>query len=100
MNRNETNRGEGTAKKIGGAIKKGVGKIVGDEQLEAEGRAKELEGEAQAEAAKAAERTKGKKDETVGAIKNRIGQVLGSDEMAAEGKARELEGQARQRENK
>lgn len=100
MNQNETKRGEGTAKKIGGAIKKGVGKLVGDEQMEAEGHAKELEGEAQAEAAKAAERAKGKTEETVGAIKNRIGAVIGSDEMAAKGKVRELEGQERQRENK
>ena len=37
----ETNRGEGHAKELGGKLKKNVGKLVGNEQMEAEGAAKE-----------------------------------------------------------
>jgi uncharacterized protein YjbJ (UPF0337 family) len=97
---NESNKSEGTAEKIGGAIKKGVGALIGDEQMEAEGRAKELQGEARQEAAKANERTKGKVEEVAGAIKNRVGHIIDNDKMAAEGKAKELKGEERQEENK
>lgn len=96
---NESNKGEGAARELGGKIKKGVGALIGDEQMEAEGRAKELQGAAQKESAKAAERGKGELEEIGGAIKNRVGQVLGSDKMAAEGKVKELEGEARQKRN-
>src|SRR4051812_27773315 len=97
---NKSEKSEGTAEKIGGAIKKGVGKLVGDRTMEAEGRAKELHGEARREAAKASERTKGKVEELGGAIKNRVGHIIDDEEMAAEGKAKELEGEDRQESNR
>ena len=97
---NASNRGEGAATELGGVIKKNVGKVIGNEQMEAEGKAKELQGQAQQEAAKAAERGKGKVEEVVGAVKNRVGQVIDNEQMAAEGKAKELQGEARQKENK
>jgi uncharacterized protein YjbJ (UPF0337 family) len=97
---NASKRGEGVAEEIGGKIKKVAGKVIGDDQMEAEGLVKEKKGEAKQEAAKAAERTKGKVEEIVGAVKNRVGAVVGSDEMQAEGKAKELEGEARQAANK
>jgi uncharacterized protein YjbJ (UPF0337 family) len=90
-------RREGMAEKIGGKIKNAIGKVLGSEQLEAEGKAKELKGEAREEAAKATERTKGKVDETVGAVKNQAGAVLGNEQMQAEGKVEELKGEARQK---
>ena len=40
-----SNRSEGAAEEIGGKIKKGIGKLIGNEQMEAEGKAKELKGE-------------------------------------------------------
>ena len=60
---NAANRGEGAAEELGGKIKKTVGKVIGNEQMEAEGKAKELKGEAKQEAAKAGERTKGEVEE-------------------------------------
>src|SRR5690349_8694060 len=95
-----TERGEGKAKQVGGAIKKNIGKVVGDRQMEAEGEAKKLEGEAQEEAAKAAERTKGKIEDVAGKAQNRVGQVIDDDEMAAKGKAKELQGKLRQKANR
>jgi uncharacterized protein YjbJ (UPF0337 family) len=94
------NRGEGAAEKLGGKIKAGIGKMTGNEQMEAEGREKELQGAAKEEAAKASERTKGKIDEVMGAAKNRVGAVIDDERMKAEGKAKELEGEARQKANR
>ena len=93
------NRGEGIAEQIGGKIKEGIGKVLGNEQMQAEGRAKELKGEAREESAKAGERTKGKVEEVTGAIKNRVGAVIDNEQMQAEGKAKELKGEARQKAN-
>lgn len=97
---NASKRGEGVAEEVGGKIKKGVGKLLGNEQLEAEGEAKALQGKAKQETAKAAERTKGKVEEVVGATKNRVGALIGNRQMQAEGKAKELKGEARQKANR
>jgi uncharacterized protein YjbJ (UPF0337 family) len=96
---NESKRSEGVAHELGGKIKAGIGSLIGDEQLEAEGRAKELRGEAQKEEAKSAERFKGKVEEVVGAVKNRVGAVLDNERMTAEGRAKELRGEKRQKDN-
>jgi uncharacterized protein YjbJ (UPF0337 family) len=97
---NAHNRGEGFAEEMGGKVKKGIGKAIGNEQMEAEGKAKELKGEGKQEAAKAAERTEGKVEETKGTVKNRVGAFIGNEQMQAEGKAEELKGDARQKANK
>ncbi len=96
---NQANRGEGVAEQIGGKIKQGIGKVVGDDAMVAEGQTKEAKGEAREETAKAGERGKGKLEEAVGAVKNRVGAVLDDETMQAEGKAKELEGEARQKAN-
>jgi uncharacterized protein YjbJ (UPF0337 family) len=96
---NQSKRAEGAAEELGGKLKKGVGQLIGNEQMEAEGLVKEKKGEAKQEAAKASERTKGKVEEVVGAVKNRVGAVVDNEEMQAEGKAKELEGEARQKAN-
>ena len=97
---NKSKRAEGAAEQLGGKIKKGVGKVIGNEQMEAEGIVKEKKGEAKQEAAKASERTKGKVEEMVGTVKNRVGAVIDNEKMQAEGKAKELKGEARQKANK
>ena len=43
---NTSKRIEGAAEQVGGTIKKGVGNLIGNEQMEAEGKAKELKGQA------------------------------------------------------
>lgn len=99
-NSNESAKSEGTFEKIGGKIKNIAGQVLGDEQLEAEGKAKELKGEARVETAKAAERGKGAVEELKGAVKNRVGALVDSEQLQAEGKAEELKGQGRQESNK
>jgi uncharacterized protein YjbJ (UPF0337 family) len=97
---NASKRSEGAAEKLGGKIKGGIGRLVGNERMAAEGDAKEAKGRAKQETAKAAERGKGKVEETTGAIKNRVGAVIGNEKMQATGKAREVKGQARQAANR
>jgi uncharacterized protein YjbJ (UPF0337 family) len=91
----ETRRGQSRGK-----IKGAIGKAIGNEQMQAEGKAKELQGEAKQAAAKGAERTKGAIEEVVGAVKNRVGAVIDNEQMQVEGKAKELQGEARQKANK
>jgi len=85
---------------LGGKIKAGVGKLTGNERVEAEGRATELKGQAKQEAAKAAERAKGKVEELVGSAKAKVGDLIDNEQMEAEGDAKELKGQARQHANR
>lgn len=93
---NTSKRNEGIGEELGGKIQSGVGKLIGNEQMQAEGKAHELRGKAKQEAAKAAERTKGKVQEAVGATKGTVGAALGNEQMEAEGRVKELEGEARQ----
>ncbi len=51
-----TTRIAGAVEQVGGMIKKGVGSLIGNQQMEAEGQAAELSGEAKQASAKAAER--------------------------------------------
>jgi uncharacterized protein YjbJ (UPF0337 family) len=95
----ESNKGQGVAQQVGGKIKQAVGKVIGNEQMVTEGKAKEVEGKARVEGAKAAERSKGKVEETVGTVKNRVGAVIDNEQMEAEGKVAELKGEARQKAN-
>ncbi|MBX3186298.1 MAG: CsbD family protein [Labilithrix sp.] len=93
------NRVTGKAEEIGGGIKKKIGETLGNERMEAEGLAKQKEGEARQEAAKASERAKGKAEEAKGAAKKAVGGLIGDEQMEAEGTATDLKGEARQKAN-
>jgi uncharacterized protein YjbJ (UPF0337 family) len=97
---NASKRGEGAAEQLGGKVKGTVGKLIGSDRLEAEGKARELQGKAKQQAAKASERTKGKVEEVLGTVKNRVGAVIDNERMEAAGKVKELKGEARQRANR
>jgi uncharacterized protein YjbJ (UPF0337 family) len=96
MSKATIKRGEGAAEELGGKIKAGVGKVIGNEQMELEGRAKQAKGVAKQEAAKGSERLKGKVEEGVGRVKNAAGAILDDDELEADGAAQEALGEARQ----
>ncbi len=97
---NASKRAEGAAEELGGKIKGAIGRAIGNEQMEAEGEAKALKGQARQEAAKAGERAKGTVEEAVGAVKNRVGAVIDNEQMQVEGRAAELRGEARQETNR
>jgi uncharacterized protein YjbJ (UPF0337 family) len=97
---NASKRSEGAAEKLGGKIKRGIGKLIDNEQMEAKGAKKELRGRDKEESAKVAERTKGRVEEVAGAVKNRVGAVIDNKRMQAEGKLKELKGQVRRKANR
>lgn len=100
MSDNTSDRAEGKAEEIGGTIKKKIGHLIGNEQMEGEGKAKEMMGKAHQETAKAGERLKGAVEEATGTIKNRVGHIIDNEQMQVEGKVKELAGKARQKANK
>ncbi len=70
-----------------GRVKEGVGKITGNERLEAEG-------DAQAEVARGDRKAKGAAREAGGVIKETVGKITGDEVIEAEGKAERLRGKA------
>ena len=90
---------KGKAEEIKGHVKHGVGGLIGNEQMQAEGHAEEAAGEARQEAAKAAERVKGTGEELKGKVKGAAGDLIDNEQLQAEGRAEELKGQARQKAN-
>lgn len=97
---NTSKRVEGAIEELGGKIKSGIGKVTGNERMEAEGRATELKGQAKQEAAKASERVKGKVEDLVGGAKSVAGDLLDDEGLEAEGDAQRLKGKARQEANR
>jgi uncharacterized protein YjbJ (UPF0337 family) len=89
-------KNEGRGEEVGGKIKAGFGKMIGNDQMQAEGEAHEAKGKAKKEAAKGAERAKGKVQEVAGKVKNRVGNATDDQELEAKGKAQELEGKGRE----
>lgn len=96
---NTGDRIKGAAEEALGNVKQGAGSLIGNEQMQAEGKATELKGEARQEGAKAAERTEGAVEEIGGNIKQGVGNLIGNEQMQAEGKATELKGETRQKAN-
>ncbi len=70
-----------------GNVKEGVGKVTGNERLE-------VEGDAEADAAKARRETKGAVRETGGKIKEGLGKLTGTESLEAEGNADQVRGKA------
>jgi uncharacterized protein YjbJ (UPF0337 family) len=90
---------KGAGEELKGNIKKGFGDLTDDEQMQAEGEADRLKGQARQDAAKASEYTKGAGEELKGNIKKGFGDLTDDEQMQAEGEADRLKGQARQKAN-
>jgi len=90
---------KGAAQELKGKIKGAVGDALNDEQIEAEGRAEELEGQGRQAAARGAERVRGAAEQIGGGIKHAVGDLVDDPQLQAEGEAERLKGQARQRAN-
>lgn len=69
MKNAQTHRNEGIAKELGGKVKKGIGRAIGNEQMEVEGAAKQTEGATQKNVGKVGERVKGAGEEIRGKIR-------------------------------
>ncbi len=97
---NPTERVKGKVEEIKGTLKEGVGDLIGNEQMQAEGHADKITGQARQNVAKAEERIKGMGEELVGKAKGTAGSLIGNEQMRLEGKAKELKGKGRQKANR
>ena len=86
----------GAAEQLAGTVKNRIGHLIGDEQMEAEGKVAELKGKANHEYVKSGEWVKGSVEVLGGTVQNRLGHLIDNEEMEAKGKVLELKGQARQ----
>ena len=77
----------GRSEEAKGGLKKGLGKLTGDDALEAEGTTEQQSGKARRKAGGAAREAKG-------GIKGALGDMIDSPTMEAEGRADRLRGKA------
>ena len=99
MSNTTKSRGKGLGEELAGKLEKGVGKVVGSDVMVEEGDAKEREGIARQEVAKAGERVKGTVEEAVGKVKAGVGRAFRDGSTELEGEAEALKGRARQAAN-
>ena len=97
---NASKRAAGTAKELHGKVQKSVGKLVGSERLEAEGRVRELAGRAEKESAKGRERIKGAIEQVTGRVESAVGELVDDPETRVRGQLRKAKGKARQATNR
>lgn len=71
-----------------GKFKEGVGKLTGDERMEAEGKAEK-------EAAEAERKTKGAMDRAKGSVKEGFGKLTGDERLEGEGKVDKTKGKVK-----
>jgi uncharacterized protein YjbJ (UPF0337 family) len=82
--------------KVKGAVQEAVGKVIGNERMQAEGESKQIDAQ-QAKANKHGQttgRTHGRVDQTVGGAKQHIGSATGNPNLEARGAAQRTEGTA------
>jgi uncharacterized protein YjbJ (UPF0337 family) len=90
---------KGGAQEVGGKIKEGVGRAVGNPQMEQSGRRDQMEGQIRQDAAKTGQQIKGAGEQVGGRAKNVAGAVIGDESLEGEGKLDELKGKVRQKLN-
>ncbi len=95
----KNSRARGRSQVIAGNVKQGFGKLIGNQQLEAEGAAEVIEGEANEAAAKLSERVGGAAQELSGTLKQVAGDLIASPGLAAEGHTEINAGKQRQKAN-
>jgi uncharacterized protein YjbJ (UPF0337 family) len=93
-------RAQGRNQAIAGNIKQGVGKLIGNKQMEAAGATEVMQGQAIEATAKASERIAGAAQELSGTIKHMAGNQINNPELAIEGQAEIVKGKHRQDANK
>ena len=75
----------GSGKELKGGLKEGLGKLTGDDALEAEGATQKESGQAE-------RKTSGALTEAKGGIKGAVGDLINSPSMQAEGETDKLRG--------
>ena len=95
----KNSRARGRNQAIAGKVKQGLGKLIGNKQMEAEGTIEVIRGEADEASVKASERAIGAGQELGGTLKHAIGDLIENPELAIEGQAEAIKGKHRQDDN-
>ncbi|KAI9009876.1 hypothetical protein BC832DRAFT_529696 [Gaertneriomyces semiglobifer] len=85
-------RTHGNMEATKGAMKEGVGKMVGNQSMRMEGASQRAAGNAEVEAVKQGNRVEGGMDSMGGAIKKNVGSALGNERMQASGATTQAKG--------
>ena len=100
----DNNRPEGIGQQVKGVLKEGLGKIIGDAKLTADGAAERATGQARAVGADGdsvigidTDRIAGVGHQLKGALKEGLGSLAGNPELAAEGTSDEMPVNSRMR---
>ncbi|ORY00630.1 hypothetical protein K493DRAFT_347792 [Basidiobolus meristosporus CBS 931.73] len=78
-----------------GYVQETAGGILGNEQMKAEGAAKQAQAEAEYKAAQAEGYAQGASEKLKGNVKDTVGSAIGNEQMQVEGKAGAAKGEAR-----
>ena len=92
-------KAEATWDKAAGAVKEKTGDLINNEQMEVEGKAQHLKGEAKMAVAKAEEHAAGTATKAKGKLRQAVGNLIDDEGMQAEGKVEELKGEAKRKAN-
>jgi uncharacterized protein YjbJ (UPF0337 family) len=95
-----TTRAKGKLHELKGRAKAGVGKLLGNERMQIEGRAEATGSRAQQAVTKAGERLQGGAEVLGGAAEKGLGAATGDKRMEARGAKTKQKGKARQHLNK
>jgi len=80
---------------VEGTVKEGVGSVIGDDQLKAEGKAQETSGAIQGAVHSVKERVGGTVEVATGKLKQFSGGVTGDEQLQAEGTSQQVVGRVR-----
>ncbi|ORX91917.1 hypothetical protein K493DRAFT_316956 [Basidiobolus meristosporus CBS 931.73] len=78
-----------------GYVQETAGSVLGNEQMQAEGAAKQAQADAEYKAAQAQGYAQGAGEKLKGNVKDTVGSAIGNEQMQAEGKAGATKGEAR-----
>jgi uncharacterized protein YjbJ (UPF0337 family) len=92
---NGTEHAKAKAEELSGAIKEGVGDLIGNQPLQDAGATEKHVGQARQEALRAEERVKGMVEEIEGKAEAAVGSLVGNTKMRIEGAAKAKKGRGR-----
>jgi uncharacterized protein YjbJ (UPF0337 family) len=95
----KNSRARGRNQALVGKGKQGVGKLIGNQQMQAEGATEVMQGEADEAAVKASERVIGAVEVLSGTIKRTMGDMIKSPKLSHEGQTEAITGKHRQKVN-
>jgi len=93
-------KAKAAAEKAKGKVKEGVGRVVGNERLQAEGQADQASGTVRHKTAQAGEAVQQTAKGAAGKVKETTGKAVGNESLTAKGKAEQMVADVKKKVNK